>query len=190
MYTCRECDAAINSGSEVCPYCGADLTATAADVFGEPAPVAKKPTAKRILIACGILLLTLALVGWFAVPWRLSGSKKDSEMRARDAMATIQSSLTSYESAERAFPSSLEALGETARTAAQTAQLGHYTLQYTPGRTGAEGRITSYILTARPANFGFLSFYSDESSVLRATTEDRAATVQDPALAVAATPKP
>ena len=188
MYTCRECDAAINSGSEVCPYCGADLTAPAADVFGEPAPVTKKPTAKRILIACGILLLTLALVGWFAVPWRLSGSKKDSEMRARDAMATIQAALASYEAAERAFPSSLEALSDTARTAAQTAQLGHYTLQYTPGRPDAEGRITSYTLTARPANFGFLSFYSDESGVVRATREDRAATVQDPAAMAASKP--
>jgi hypothetical protein len=188
MYTCRECDAAINSGSEVCPYCGADLTSPAADVFGEPAPVAKKPSAKRILIACGILLLTLALVGWFAVPWRLSGSKKDSEMRARDAMATIQASLTSYESAERAFPSSLEALGDTARSAARTAQLGHYTLQYTPGKPDAEGRITSYALTARPGNFGFQSFYTDESGVLHATTEDRVATVQDPV--VVAAPKP
>jgi hypothetical protein len=90
MYTCRECDAAINSGSEVCPYCGADLTSPVADVFGEPAPVAKQPTAKRILIACGILLVTLGAVGWFAVPWHMSGSKSESEARARDAIATVQ----------------------------------------------------------------------------------------------------
>jgi hypothetical protein len=133
MYTCRECDAAINSSSEVCPYCGADLTSPAADGFGEPAPVAKKPTAKRILIACGILLVTLGAVGWFAVPWHLSGSKSESEARARDAIATVQAALATYESAEAAYPSSLEALGDTARTAAQKAQLGHYNLQYAPG---------------------------------------------------------
>lgn len=183
MYTCRECDAAINSGSEVCPYCGADLTGPAADVFGEPAPAAKKPTTKRILIACGILLATLGAVGWFAVPWRLSSSKPESEARAREAIAAIQVSLASYQSAERAFPSSLEALGETARAASQTAQAGHYTLQYTPEKPDAEGRITSYTLVARPGNFGFLSFYTDETGVLRATTEDRVATVQDAAIA-------
>ena len=95
MYTCRECDAAINSGSEVCPYCGADLTSSVADVFGEPAPVAKKPTAKRILIACGVLLVTLGAVSWFAVPWHMSGSKSESQARALDAVATVQSALAS-----------------------------------------------------------------------------------------------
>ena len=176
MYTCRECDAAINSGSEVCPYCGADLTSPAADIFGEPA---KKPTAKRILIACCVLLVTVGAVGWFAVPWHMSGSKSESEARARDAIATIQAALASYESAEAAFPSSLETLGDTARVAAQKAQLGHYTLQYTPGKPDADGRVTSYTLVARPGNFGFRSYYTDESGVLRATAEDRPATVQD-----------
>jgi hypothetical protein len=179
MYTCRECDAAINSSSEVCPYCGADLTSPAADVFGEPAPVAKKPTAKRILIACGVLLVTLGAVGWFAVPWHMSGSKSESEARAREAIATVQGALATYESAEAAYPSSLEALGDTARIAAQKAQLGRYNLQYTPGKPDPEGRVTSYTLIARPGNFGFRSYYTDESGVLRATPEDRAATVQD-----------
>jgi len=183
MYTCRECDAAINSGSEVCPYCGADLTAPAAETFGEPAPIAEKPTAKRILIACGILLATLGAVGWFAVPWRMSTSKSESEARAREAITTVQASLNSYESAEREFPASLEALGDTARQAAQTAQLGHYTLQYTPGSPDAAGRVTSYTLVARPGNFGFRSFYTDESGVLRFTMEDRVATVQDAVVA-------
>ena len=179
MYTCRECDAAINAGSEVCPYCGADLTSSAADVFGEPAPVAKKPTAKRILIACGVLLVTLGAVGWFAVPWHMSGSKSESEARALDAIAAVQSALENYQAAEAAYPSSLEALGDTARIAAQKAQLGHYNLQYTPGKPDAEGRVGSYTLMARPGNFGFRSYYTDESGVLRATAEDRAATVQD-----------
>jgi len=179
MYTCRQCDAAINSGSEVCPYCGVDLTSLGADVFGEPAPVARKPTAKRILIACGILLVTLGAVGWFAVPWHMSGSKSESEARARDAIATVQSALANYQAAEGAYPSSLEALGDTARIAAQKAQLGHYTLQYSPGKPDHDGRLTSYTLVARPGNCGFRSYYTDESGVLRGTAEDRAATVQD-----------
>jgi len=123
--------------------------------------------------------VTLGAVGWFAVPWHMSGSKSESEAHARDAIATIQAALASYESAEAAFPSSLEALGDTARVAAQKAQLGHYTLQYAPGKPDADGRVTSYTLIARPGNFGFRSYYTDESGVLRATAEDRPATVQD-----------
>ena len=180
MYTCRECDQQINTASEVCPYCGADLTAPAGAGFGEAVQPAKKSSAKGIAIACGILLVTIAAVGWFAVPWHMSGSKTDSEMRARDALATIQDALNHYESSEAAFPSSLEALGDTARGAAQKAQLGHYSLQYAPGKPDAEGRVKSYTLIARPGNFGYLNFYTDESGVLRATLEDRAATVQDP----------
>ena len=26
MYTCRECERPINQATEICPYCGADLT--------------------------------------------------------------------------------------------------------------------------------------------------------------------
>ncbi|MGA8144792.1 MAG: hypothetical protein WB987_12960 [Candidatus Acidiferrales bacterium] len=180
MYTCRECEQTINSASEICPYCGADLTAPPASSFGDSIqPAAKKPGTKRILIACGVLLATLVAVGWFAVPWHMSGSKSEAEARARDALTTIQAALAGYVSSEAAFPSSLEALGDTARIAAQKAQLGHYTLQYTPGKPDADGRVKSYILVARPGNFGFRSYYTDESGVVRATNEDRAATVQD-----------
>jgi hypothetical protein len=66
------------------------------------------------------------------------------------------------------------------RKAAQVAESSRYTLQYTPGRPDAESRIASYSLTARPGNFGYLSYYTDETGVMRATREDRAATVQDP----------
>jgi hypothetical protein len=182
MYTCRECEQQINTASEVCPYCGADLTASPGISTGEFPVPEKKSSAKRIVIACGILLVTLGAVGWFAVPWHMSGSKSEAETKARGALATIQAALGGYESSEAAFPSSLEALGDSARVAAQNAQLGRYTLQYTPGKPDADGRVKSYTLVAQPGNFGYLNFYTDESGVLRATVEDRAATVQDPAV--------
>lgn len=180
MYTCQECEQQINTANDVCPYCGADQRGSSGGSVGEFAAPAKKSGAKRIIITCGILLVILAAVGWFAVPWHMGGSKAESEARARDAIKTIQETLAAYESSEATFPSSLESLGDTARVAAQKAQLGHYTLQYTPGKPDADGRVKSYTLIARPGNFGFLSFYSDETGILRATVEDRAATVQDP----------
>ncbi|HSY59326.1 MAG TPA: hypothetical protein VK795_07180 [Terriglobales bacterium] len=180
MYTCQECEQQINTANDVCPYCGADQRGSSSGSVDEFAAPAKKSGAKRIIITCGILLVILAAVGWFAVPWHMGGSKTESEARARDAIAAIQETLAAYQSSEATFPSSLESLGDTARIAAQKAQLGHYTLQYTPGKPDGDGRVKSYTLIARPGNFGFLSFYSDETGVLRATVEDRAATVQDP----------
>jgi hypothetical protein len=179
MYTCRECEQTINQATEVCPYCGADLTAPAG---GESAPPGKKSSAKRITLILAIVLTILWAVAWFAVPWRISGSKPEAQEHARDGLAAVQEALTAYQASEGSFPPSLEALGDRVRAAAQKAQSGHYTLQYTPGKPDGDGRVKSYTLIARSGNFGYLNFYTDESGVFRATTENRAATIQDPPL--------
>lgn len=180
MYSCPECEQPINQASDVCPYCGADqkLLAEAESMLtGKPA---KKKTTKRIVLICAILLAILWAVGWFAVPWKMSGSKSEAESRAREAITTTQRAINAYQASERTFPPSLESLGDAVRRAAQAAQSARYTLQYTAGHPDANGRISAYSLIARPGNFGYLSFYTDESGTLRATRDDRAATVQDP----------
>jgi hypothetical protein len=177
MYTCRECEQTINQATEVCPYCGADLTAPPA---GESVAPAKKSSPTRIILILGIVVAFLWAVAWFAVPWRITGSKLESEARARDALAAIQSVLAAYHASEGRFPASLDALGDRVRAAAQMAQSANYTLDYAPGKPDASGRIRSYALTARSGKFGYLNFYTDESGIFRATTEGRAATVQDP----------
>ena len=60
-----------------------------------------------------------------------------------------------------------------------------YRFTYIPGPFDLKGRITGYCVIARPLKYdppGVRSFYIDESGVLRATSEDRAATAQDPPL--------
>ena len=177
MYTCRECEQTINQATEVCPYCGADLTAPPA---GEPAAPAKKSSPTRIILILGIVVAFLWAVAWFAVPWRITGSKLESEARARGALAAIQSVLAAYQASEGGFPPSLDALGDRVRAAAQEAQSANYTLDYAPSKPDASGRIRSYALTARAGKFGYLNFYTDESGVFRVTAEGRAATIQDP----------
>jgi type II secretory pathway pseudopilin PulG/RNA polymerase subunit RPABC4/transcription elongation factor Spt4 len=178
MYSCPECERSINQASDVCPYCGADQKALAdAESLLAGKPV-KKKSAKRIILVLAILWVT----AWFAVPWKMSGSKVEAESRARDAMISAQQAINAYQTSEGGDPASLDSLGETVRKAAQAAQSSRYTLQYTPGRPDAAGRVESYTLTARPGNFGYLSYYTDETGVFRATREDRAATVQDPAI--------
>ena len=181
MYSCPECEQSINQASDVCPYCGADQKALAdtASLLAGKTPKPAKTNYKRVAVVCGILLATVWAIAWFAVPWKLSGSKTEAEARARESLATIQQAINAYQQSEGSVPPSLETLGDTVRKAAQSAQLVHYSLQYTPGKPDPSGRITAYTLTARAGNFGYRSFYTDESATVRATTEDRAATVQD-----------
>jgi hypothetical protein len=179
MNACRKCDQIVNQDVEVCPYCGTDSPVQAS---GESAKRANKSSGTRITLILGIVLTILWAVAWFALPWRISGSKPDAEINARDALATIQEVLTAYQGSEGSFPASLDALGDRVRTAAHRAQTAHYTLQYTPGKPTPYGLIKSYTLIARSGKFGYLNFYTDESRIFRATSEDRPATVHDPPL--------
>ena len=179
MYACHQCEQVINQASEVCPYCGADLTAPIGDAAGVPA---KKPKLLKVALLWAIVLGCFWAIAWFALPWRMAGSKSGAELRARDALASIQQDLAAYQSSEGGYPASLEPLGDRARQAAQSAQSARYTLQYTAGNSGTSGHIESYGLVARAGNFGYLNFYVDQTGVTRATSEDRAANSQDPPL--------
>jgi hypothetical protein len=179
MYSCRDCEQPINSATEVCPYCGADLTDTSLD-FGLEQP--RKSSWKKIVILWGAVLLSIVAIAWFAFPWRLAGSKPDAETHAIAAIMKIQAELATYDATEGSFPSSLEPLGAAARDASQEAESGRYTLQYTPGTPDANSRIMTYTLAARAGNYGYLNLFSDESGVVRGTHENRPATAQDAAI--------
>jgi hypothetical protein len=175
MYACRDCEQPINSATEVCPYCGADLTDTGLE-FEQP----RKPPLPRIVILWGVVLLSIAAIAWFAFPWRLAGSKPDAERDAIAALAKIQQALGAYHASEGAFPPSLEALGAAAQDASREAESGRYTLQYTPGSPTPDSRIATYTLTARAGNYGYVNLFLDETGVFRGTRENRPATAQDP----------
>lgn len=178
MYTCRDCEQPINQATEVCPYCGADLTEVPFDIESLAAP--RKKSAKKMVILWAIVLLGLVAIAWFALPWRLAGSKPESEAHGGAAITELQQALAAYQSTEGDFPSSLEPLGTRAHDALQEVQSGRYTLQYTPGNPESSGSIKTYALTARAGNYGYLNFFTDETGVIRATRENRTATAADP----------
>ena len=149
---------------------------------GKSAAPAKKSSATRITLILAIVLTILWAVAWFVLPWRISGSKPESEAHARDALATIQGVLTAYQVSRAVFRVRWTDSVIAFSAAAQRAQTAHYTLQYTPGEPTADGLIKSYTLVARSRNFGYLNFYTDESGIFHVTAEDRPATVQDPTL--------
>jgi hypothetical protein len=181
MYTCRECETEINQATEICPHCGADLTSPPLGAEGQPA----KPSLKKILIRWGVLLgVLLAAIWsflWFVVPERQGNPTTAAESRAVQALQEVRAALSEYASAEGgAYPRQFEALGERAQAAAQLSQSAGYQLQYTPGPVEADSRIRTYTLQCRAGNYGFRSFFTDESGVLRSTRENRTATAQDP----------
>lgn len=183
MYVCPHCDTEINTSTEICPHCGADLSAS-----GQPAaPTPPKPL-RTILMRWAILLgiVGISLWGflWYVMPSQHSDASRIADVHVASAMNGLHAALISYSAAQPggSFPNSLEPLGDPAREALQFAQSEGYQIQYAPAAPGADGVIRSYVLQARPGNFGYRSFYSDESGQLRVTRENRAATSEDPPL--------
>lgn len=182
MYTCRECERPINQASELCPYCGADLT-----VAPETESEAKPASARKLLIRRWLLWGTLVagMWGflWYVLPGRTGETAaKEAEQQALDAMRQVGKALADFETATGRYPDSLEALtGEAlalAREAAQRAQAMGYRLEYTPGPPEA-GAVRTYFILARPGNFGYRNFYANEGGTIRWTNENRPATAQD-----------
>ena len=183
MFTCPDCEQAINQASVACPYCGADVTnAPDGSEFANVGAQNKKITPARMAILLGVFLAILAATAWLALPWKISGTQPDAESRALETLGAMQQELAAYQGSEDGFPSSLEGLGDRVRFEAEKAQSAHYTVQYSPGKPDAAGHLKSYMLTARAGNFGYMNFYTDESGVIRGTRENRAASVQDATL--------
>lgn len=181
MFTCRECENEINQATELCPHCGADLTL--------PLPSGSvdkpKPSLTKILLRWGVLLgVLLGAIWsflWFVVPERQGDPTTQAEARAAAALREVRSALVDFSSAQGgAYPERFETVGERVRLAAQLAQSVNYQIQYTPGPVDAGGSIRTFSLQARAGNFGFRNFYLDDTGILRATKEGRAATSEDP----------
>jgi len=181
MYTCRECENEINQATELCPHCGADLTAP---IPGAEAPGAKPGIGKILLrwgVLLGVLLAAIWSFLWFVVPERQGNATALAEARAGESLQEIRAALVDFASAQGgAYPRQFEAVGERVRLAAQLAQSVNYQVQYTPGPVDADGTIRTFALQARAGNYGFRNFFLDDTGVLRATRESRAATSEDP----------
>ena len=183
MYVCPYCDVEINTSTEICPHCGADLS-----VPSQSATPTPPRSLRSILIRWGIVLGIIGLGLWgfllYVMPSQHSDAAREAETKVAIALSQLHTELASYAAAQPggSFPNSLEPLGNPARDALQFAQGEGYQIQYTPAAPGEDGGIRSYVLQARPGNFGYRSFYTDESRQLHVTRENRAANSQDPPL--------
>ncbi|HEV2615264.1 MAG TPA: zinc ribbon domain-containing protein [Candidatus Acidoferrales bacterium] len=177
MYVCKNCEQPINSASALCPYCGASQSEPGA---GEAPKPAKKRSAARLPIAIAIVVLGIWGIIWFALPLRFQNPRPAAEKSAITSLRAVQKDLAAYQNGAGSFPPTLEALGEPAVQAAQEAMSGGYALRYAPGQIDADGGAHGYSLLAVPRNYGYRSFYTDQTGVVRATRDSRPATAQDP----------
>jgi len=181
MYTCRECERELNQATEVCPYCGTDLSVE--PQVGEKR--SQKPKFMRTVVRYTVLLAAIWAFLWYVLPERRGADAvKRAEERAITALREAGAALAAYSGAQNgAFPAALEVLsGENAervRQAAREALAEGYQLEYEAKPAEASGRIPGYTLSARPRNWGYRNFYTDETGIVRATRENRSATAQD-----------
>jgi len=146
---------------------------------GELAKPAKKRSAVKLSVAIAIVVLGIWCIIWFALPLRFENPRPAAEKSAISSLRAVQKDLAAYQNGAGSFPSTLETLGEPAVQAAQQAMSGGYALRYMPGQIDADGNAHSYSLVALPRNYGYRSFYTDQTGVMRATRDNRAATAQD-----------
>lgn len=179
MYTCRECERPVNQATEVCPYCGADLTASV-----EAEDTAKKRRPLGAVVRWGVLLAAIWGFLWFVLPERRGDTTAQAEAQAIELLRLAQTALAAHADAQGSFPPSLDQLpAESAaavREAAQRALRDRYDLVYAPGPAGPDGRVSSFALRARAGHYGYRNFFVDQTGVVRATRENRAATADDP----------
>lgn len=178
MYLCLNCQRPINSASAVCPYCGADQ----AEPGSELAQQKRTGRSPKLIIAFVVVVAGIWAIIWFALPLHLENPRPTAERSALDAVRSIQHQLAAYENGAGAFPFSLESLGDPARQAAQAAMTGGYSIRYSPDHPDANGNPHAYTLVAIPRNYGYESYFVDQSGVVRFTRDNRPATLQDPPL--------
>jgi hypothetical protein len=177
MYLCPNCQRPINSASVICPYCGADQTEPGSDLAPQQTERRRSP---KLIIAFVVVVAGIWAIIWLATPLRFENPRPAAEHSALEAVRSIQHQLATYENGANAFPTSLEALGDPARDAAQSAMSGGYSLRFSPDHLDANGNPQGYTLVAVPRNYGYESYYVDQSGVIRSTRDSRPATLQDP----------
>ena len=121
----------------------------------------------------------------------LSEKRAPFEASAVSSLRNLNTAQVEYARAypDKGFASSLGELGPTgysliSAVLASGKKDGYiFNLMASPSDSG--GKVVRYTITARPRRYGddtVRSFFTDESGVLRFTSENRAATAQDPTL--------
>jgi hypothetical protein len=132
-----------------------------------------------------VFLFAAILIPHMMPPSRIA----TDEASAVSALRSINRAQSAYaeKRLEKGFASTLSELGQGSGADVIEQDLAsgrkmHYTFAMTAGPADSDGRIMKYTVVARPEKFGkdgWRCFFTDESGVIRYTTEDRPPTVLD-----------
>jgi hypothetical protein len=145
-----------------------------------------------------LYLIVFGSIG-VALPDFYSSKQVNRAASALEALQEINSAQADYAGRyPQGFSTALADLGPPPAGAARSASAAglidrdlasgarhEYTLRYTPGAPDAAGKIMTYTLTAEPSQpecTRWKRFFTDQSSTIHETSENRPATVNDPAL--------
>jgi hypothetical protein len=185
MSSCWSCLVILEKGASVCPLCGADQTRpvqvvdpnlqppiTAARLFHEW---------KIVIVVIGVFLGSLGGIVWHNFgEGSISPAAQAAGVTAKSLME-LREALSAYAiSTKDAYPTSLNSLGDRASLPLETTRTAGYRLEYSPKSSSSEGVPRGFVILARPEKSGFLNLCIDESGVVRATEDNRPATLQDP----------
>ena len=126
-------------------------------------------------------------------PIKVIWQNRDSALKA---IRTLNTALLKYKDTySKGFPASLRFLGPPSRGAKPSSQSAGfvtpeladgvskgYKVTFRPGPKGKNGNVSTYTILGRPTKYGVTgrrNFHSDESGVVRFTSENRAATGRD-----------
>jgi hypothetical protein len=148
---------------------------------------------RKFLFATLVIVVTL--------PEICAGARKEVKSEAPDTrtalgcVRTINTAALAYKSTyNKSYSLTLAAMGvkpgsnysaEAAGLIDESLSGGNkagYVFNYQPGAKDKSGHITSYTVTARPQRWqkNVVSFFTDQTGVIRWTKEDRAPTAKDP----------
>ncbi|HEV8385054.1 MAG TPA: DUF4349 domain-containing protein [Candidatus Acidoferrales bacterium] len=149
-----------------------------------PFAQAKKFFALRPAWRLSAVAALLLIVAAISIPNLLRSRIASNEASAVSSLRSLNTVCQSYASTYGEFPESLAQLGPGNPPSKNSADLvdgvlargakNGYLFTYSPGPPSASGRVLSYTITAHPLNAGKSgqrSFFTDQSGVIRASTE-------------------
>ena len=187
MPSCWSCLVMLENGATVCPLCGADQTRPVEFVDPiSPQPPTLKSTLHDWRTEIVVIVVVVGLI--IDIFWQnfkeesIRPDLQTAEIAAK-SLRDLREALSAYAlSTKDIYPATLGPLSSRTSLPTQSALSVGYKLQYLPNLSSTDGVPRSFVILARHEKSYYLSLYIDESGVVRATSENRPATVRDPPL--------
>jgi hypothetical protein len=185
VISCWSCLVVLEQGAKLCPLCGADQSRPVEIVNPDaPRPVTPRSFFQHwgsVIVAIAIFVACMIGIVWhYFGGLRTSPAALAAEVAAQ-SLRDVRVELSAYSLyAKDEYPTTLDSLGALATQSAQTAWSAGYKLFYIPRSSSGDKGFRSFVLLARPEKGAYMNLYVDESGVVRATTENRPATILDP----------